>query len=280
MDAQPTELNCFYNPSREKSTTDHGVAKFDSALSSIESSSPAGSMATSNISNNGFVMRELVGKVGVVSNSSEAPPRSHHLFTTMPAKVASQIGGDNSTNSSCYSTPVDSPPKLNVPMMDHMFQENHHLPKLGHAVMPLNSGLAEFSPDPGFAKREARFSCYGSRSFNGRSGQFGMKNDEIVNRSMPPMANGKLARVSSSPSLEALESQMAAQQNKNSPPQDTGELSNSQEKSSLSDQIPSVEIGLRVSNESGSKKRKAAPKGKEKGSAGTLPSSNDAKVMK
>ncbi|XP_030454921.1 transcription factor bHLH62 [Syzygium oleosum] len=278
MDAQPTELNCFYNPGREKSTTDHGVAKFDSALSSIGSSSPAGSMATSNISNNSFVMRELVGKLGVVSNSSEAPPRSHQLFTTMPAKVTSHIGGDNSTNSSCYSTPVDSPPKLNVPMLDHMFQENHHLPKLGHAVMPLNSGLAEFSPDPGLAKRAARFSCYGSWSFNGRSGQFGMKNDEIVNRSMPPMANGKLARVSSSPSLEALESQMAAEQNKNSPPQDTGELSNSQEGSSLSDQIPSVEIGLRVSNESGSKKRKAAPKGKAKGSAGTLPSSNDAKV--
>lgn len=278
MDAQSTELNCFHNPTWEKSTTDHGVAKFDSALSSI-GSSPAGSTSNSNKSSDSLVMRELVGKLGGVSNSSELPPHSHHLFTTMPAKADSHFRGDNSTNNSCYSTPVNSPPKLNVPpVVDHLFQDNHHLPKLGHAVMPLNSGLAEFSPDPGFAERAARFSCFGSMSFNGRSGQFGMKYDEIVNRSMPPMANGKLARVSSSPSLKALESQMAAEQNKDSPPQDREELSNSQGGSSLSEQIPSVEIALGASGDAGSRKRKVAPKGKAKGSAGTLPSSTDAKV--
>lgn len=278
MDAQSTELNCFYNPSWEKSTTDYGVAKFDSALSPI-GSSPAGSTSNSNISSDSLVMKELVGKLGGVSNSSELPPHSHHLFTAMPAKAGSHFGGDNSTNNSCYSTPGNSPPKLNVaPGMDRLFQDNHPLPKLGHAVMPLNSGLAEFSPDPGFAERAARFSCLGSRSFNGRSGQFGMKYDEIVNRSMLPMANGKLARVSSSPSLKALESQMAAEQNKDSPPQDREELLNSRGGSSLSEHIPSVEIGLGASGDARPRKRKVAPKGKARGSAGTLPSSTDAKV--
>ncbi|XP_048132145.1 transcription factor bHLH62-like isoform X2 [Rhodamnia argentea] len=278
LDAQSSELNCLYNPSWEKSTTDRGLAKFDSALTSI-GSSPAGSTSNSNLSSDSLVMRELVGKLGGVGNSSELPPHSHHLFAAMPAKADSHFGGDNRANNSCYSTPVNSPPKLNVPpVMDHLFQDSHHLPKLGHAVMPLNSGLAEFSPDPGFAERAARLSCFGSRSFNGRSGQFGMKYDEIVNRSMPPMANRKLARVSSSPSLKALESQMAAEQNKDSPPQDREELSNSQGGSSLSEQIPSEEIGLRASSDAGSRKRKVAPKGKAKGSAGTLPSSTDAKV--
>ncbi|KAF8014676.1 hypothetical protein BT93_H0474 [Corymbia citriodora subsp. variegata] len=264
-------LNCFYNPSWEKSTSDHGMAKFDSALSSI-GSSPAGSTSNSNVSNDSFVMRDLVGKLGGVSNPSELPPHSPHPFSTVPAKADSHIGGDNSTDNSCYSTPVNSPPKLNVPMMDH-------LSKLGHAVMPVNSGLAEYSPNPGFPERAARFSCFGSRSFNDRSGQFGRIYDEIRNRSMPPVANGKLARVFSSPSLKPLESQMAAEHSKNSPPpQDRGELSISQEGSSLTEQIPSVETGLRASNDAGSRKRKVAPKGKAKGSAGTLPSSNDAKV--
>lgn len=269
---QCAEMNCFYNPSWEKSTVDHGVAKFDSALSAI-GSSPAGSTSNSNLSNGSFVMRDLVGKLVGVGNSSELPPHSHHVFSAMPAKADSHVGGDNSTGNSCYSTPVNSPP-----MTDRLFQDNHHLPKLGHAVMPMNSGLAEFSPDPGFVDRAARYSCFGSRSFNGRSGQFSRKYGEIVNRSMPPMANEKLTRVSSGPSLKALESQMAAEQSKNSPPQDRVELSNSQEGSSLSEQIPSVEIGLRASNDAGLRKRKAVPKGKAKGSAGTLPSSNDAKV--
>ena len=120
--------------------------------------------------------------------------------------------------------------------------------------------------DPGFAERAARFSSFGSRSFNGRATQLGVNNNnaELGNRSNGNFG-GKLQRVSSSPSLKAAGSQ--AENNKNSGNQpnerrpagnsglDQGELSNSRENSLVSGLNPGVENGS-------SRKRKAAPKGK------------------
>lgn len=152
--------------------------------------------------------------------------------------------GNNSTNTSCYSTPLSSPPKLNIP------------PLVG-----LNSSVAEFSADPGFAERAAKFSCFGSRSFNGRTtttattttSQNGMNNNaELAQRSMQ---NGKLSRVSSSPSLKALGSQV---ENKNSPPL------HSHEESTISEQNPNGEPGVKPSPDMNSRKRKASSKAKSK----------------
>ncbi|CAN7045271.1 hypothetical protein IGI04_008244 [Brassica rapa subsp. trilocularis] len=77
--------------------------------------------------------------------------------------------------------------------------------KLGNSSATPNrtTPLTEFSGDPGFAERAARFSCFGSRSFNGRT-----------NSSLPVNNNGKivnsvkLTRVSSTPALNGLVSPM------------------------------------------------------------------------
>lgn len=245
MEIQGTEQSqdCFFNPNWNKST-DHNI-HFDSALSSMVSS-PAASTAN-NVSNDSFVIRELIGKLGNIGNSGEISPHSQTLLGNANAATAM----NNSANTSCYSTPLNSPPKqLNL------VKEN--IPSLGKS-MPLNSSVADFSADPGFAERAARFSRFGSRSFNGRN------NTEVPYKSSVLMGNGNLnfPRVSSSPSLEALGSQMGAQENKNSPLQDRPELANSQDESTVSEQIPNGETGLKGSSELNSRKRKATSKGKK-----------------
>ncbi|KAL5562182.1 hypothetical protein UlMin_031929 [Ulmus minor] len=265
LEMQAMEMNCssekspdcFYNPNWEKST-DQSV-QFESALSSIVSSPVA---SNSNISNESFVIRELIGKLGNIGSSGEISPHSRALM----GGVSSYINGGNSANTSCYSTPLNSPPKINLPVIDHLVKEK--IPSLGKS-MPLNSTLAEFSADPGFAARAARFSCFGSRSFNGRMNQFGSNNSELPNGPYPLPGNSKMPRISSSPSLKALGSQMGIQENKNSK---TG-LANSQEVSTLSEQNPNGETGLKASNEMNSRKRKTASRGKSK-----EPASNSTKV--
>ncbi|PON75074.1 Basic helix-loop-helix transcription factor [Parasponia andersonii] len=265
LETQAMELNCsserspeygFYNPTWEKSTADQS-AQFDSALSSMVSSPVA---SNTNVSNESFVIRELIGKLGSIGNSGEISPHSQPFLTTgssLPAPGVPYIAGNNSANTSCYSTPLNSPPKMNL----------EKIPGFRKSVAAVNSTVAEFSADPGFAERAARFSCFGSRSFNGRTTQLGSINSELNhNRSSPLMAHGKLSRVSSSPSLKALGSQIPIPENRNSPPlQDrTGFTANSQEESTVSEQNPIGETGQRPSNETNSRKRKAASKGKSK----------------
>ncbi|KAJ6389992.1 hypothetical protein OIU77_024257 [Salix suchowensis] len=81
------------------------------------------------------------------------------------------------------------------------------------------------------------------------------------------MGNGKLPRVASSPLLKAAESQ---KRDRSSPLQDRSDLTNSQE-SSVSEQIPSGEAGVKASSELNSRKRKALSRGKTKESASNPP---------
>ncbi|GMI76201.1 CRY2-interacting bHLH 3 [Hibiscus trionum] len=241
MEIQASELN----------SSDYGL-QFESALSSMVSS-PAAS--GSNVSNDIFVFRELIGKLGSIGNSGDISP--HPLM----ASSSSYINGNNSTNTSCYSTPLNSPPKLNLPTT-----VTDKLPSLGK-TMGMNSSLADFSADPGFAERAAKFSSFGSRSFNGRTSQFGLNNNynEISgyrSKTNPSSSNGKLPRVSSSPSLKAMASP---------PLQDRSELANSQEESSITDH------GLKASKVANSRKRKAVPKAKTNENS-TSPSTNAAKT--
>lgn len=236
--------DCFYtNPSWEKST-DQQSMQFDSALSSMVSSPVA---SNSNISNDSFIIRELIGKLGNIGNNASE--------ISIPAAAVAAASAyqhhhhySNSTNTSCYSTPVNSPPKI---------------------PLSLNSSVAEFAADPGFAERAARFSCFGSRSFNGRTSQFALDNGDYNNNntnnnnnipggsnSNPLAGNCKLSRVSSSPSLKAL----GVSQMSNFPLKDR----TSQEESTVSEQNPNGEKALKHSNEMNSRKRKAASKGKAK----------------
>lgn len=280
MDIQATataDRNCsseqspdrFYNPNWDKSA-DQNI-HFESALSSMVSS-PAAS--NSNISNESFVIRELIGKLGNIGSSGEISPHSQSLLGIQANTYMGRNGNGNaSTNTSCYSTPLNSPPKLSLPIMDHHLKKEK-LPNMGKP-MPLNSSVAEFSADPGFAERAAKFSCFGSRSFNGRTTQLGMNNNnnsssnnntELPYRSNAIMGNGKLPRVSSSPALKALGSQTGLQEKMNSLLQDRNELPISREESTLSEKNPNGETGLVASNsmDLNSRKRKSVSKGKAK----------------
>ncbi|RDY04975.1 Transcription factor bHLH62, partial [Mucuna pruriens] len=275
MDVQVTVLNCsteqqtqdcFYTPTWDKST-DHGL-QFDSALSSMVSS-PAAS--NSNMSSDNFVIRELIGKLGNIGGggggggSDEISPHSQPLVG-----ASSYINGNNSTNTSCYSTPLSSPPKVKnmnknkIPttVVSHLVKEVMP-PSLGTS-MSLNSSVAEFSADPGFAERAAKFSCFGSRSFNGRTTQLGLNNAELTQRPSPLVENGKLPRVSSSPSLKVLGSQMGNHESNNSPLQDLMEVANSQEESTISEHTPNGDTGVKPTTYVNSRKRKGPSKGKAK----------------
>ncbi|KAL5172066.1 Transcription factor bHLH78 [Glycine soja] len=152
---------------------------------------------------------------------------------------------NNSTNTSCYTTPFSSSPKVNMnkipTMVKHLVKEGMPL-SLGTSTS-LNSTVAEFSTDPGFAERAAKLSCFGSRSFNGRTTQL----------SSPLVENGKkqLPIVSSSPSLK---------ENNNSPLQDLMEVANSQEESAISEQTPNGDTGEKPSPYVNSRKRKGKSK--------------------
>ncbi|XP_076882924.1 transcription factor bHLH62-like isoform X2 [Bidens hawaiensis] len=65
-----------------------------------------------------IVLRELIGRLGGICNSN-----------------------DTSATNSCYNTPLNSPPKANLPVLG-----NHQFP---------------FRTDPGFAERAARFTSFG-----------------------------------------------------------------------------------------------------------------------
>nr|KYP43518.1 Transcription factor bHLH62 [Cajanus cajan] len=156
----------------------------------------------------------------------------HHFDSSALSSMASSPAAaatsnpNISTNTSCYTTPLSSPPKGNIV---HSLV-NEKLANLGGKSMALNSSVAEFSADPGFAERAAKFSCFGSRSFNDRSAQFGVNNGELAQRSAP----------------------------------DKMEVTNSQEESTISEQTPNGETGGKTSQDMNSRKRKASSKGKAK----------------
>ncbi|OIT28870.1 PREDICTED: transcription factor bHLH78-like [Nicotiana attenuata] len=227
--------------------------ELDSALSSMVSSPVASNSVNSN---DNFALHELAGKLGTICSSP--PPQ----FTDYAVNYdhINNINNSDSTMTSCYSTPLNSPPKLrdNIPIFD--------------ISVPVNPPqFPTFSANPEFSHRAAKFSCFGSSSFNGRTSQFGLNNTELSHRSSTgPMGSEKLSRISSSPSLVL--------QNKNSGQTqvemmcenlDLGKISgpnnaNSNEDCSVSEQIPSGEMASKTSNVLNSRKRKAVSRGKGK----------------
>ncbi|XP_019179883.1 PREDICTED: transcription factor bHLH78-like isoform X2 [Ipomoea nil] len=195
----PYELhNCFFNPNWENPMDQRDL--LGSSLSSMVSS------PTNNGENGNFVLRELIGRLGEISPSY-------------------------ADNTSCYNTPLSSPPKLsNISMVDHQIR----------ATLP----FPQFSTDPGFAERAAKFSCFA----NGAGVMSpGLKDPELQHRMVHNLETGKLSRVPSNQSIKASGSQMA----------EKSELGDSRENSSVSEQIPGGETA-------NSRKRKAAPKEKGK----------------
>ncbi|XP_010525275.1 PREDICTED: transcription factor bHLH62-like [Tarenaya hassleriana] len=251
MDIQQPDRHLGRNPTQDcffwEKSTEQSI--FDSALSSLVSSPTASS---SNFSGGGdsFIIRELIGKLGNIGNSSG------EIYGT-PA----------SNNGSCYATPMSSPPPP---------------PRRSSPIMVANTTpLAEFSGDPGFAERAARFSCFGSRSFNGRTTSEGAGNNNIANGSAAITgANGKLPRVSSSPALKALTSQICNTPggNEDQCPKVTGEFSRKRKsvprgKAKESSASPSANSlkGVEGNEDSGAKRRKNSEENGKKTTNNTKP---------
>ncbi|KAG7018519.1 Transcription factor bHLH62, partial [Cucurbita argyrosperma subsp. argyrosperma] len=260
MEIQPNELNSsgLFTPNWENSMDQSDL--FESTLSSIVSS-PVNSHAGNVIGGGGgggggggdnLMMRELIGRLGSICNSGEISPHSY-------------IGGtnNNSTNTSCYNTPLNSPPKLN-------------LSSIGGNLIPLHQNLAPFSADPGFTERAARFSCFGNRNLAGLNGH--LSSNETLELGAG-MESGKLSRVSSNKSFNigGIGSQMGVQEGEQSPiqkgnsmripnkkvlnrfsksstPENTGD---SPEGSSVSEQITGGELGFKGKPEINTRKRKS-----------------------
>ncbi|XP_059445750.1 transcription factor bHLH77-like isoform X2 [Corylus avellana] len=288
MGIQPNELNCapdnlhnyYFNPNWDNSMDQSDP--FESALSSIVSS-PAASNAAAipgGGGGDGLMIRELIGRLGSICNSGEISPQAYI--------AGNNNNNNNSTNTSCYSTPLNSPPKLNLSMMDSQIRGN--LPFNG-SHLPSHSSLAPFSADPGFAERAAKFSCFGNTSC------IGLNETELRYRLMAGMESGKMSNASSNQSFKAAGSQIPVHENNKSSPQEgnlaadrkfsrlsrpstpeNGELGDSREGSSVSEQIPVGEVSTKVDSEANARKRKSISRGKAKESTPSTPSAKDAKA--
>nr|QIH55245.1 bHLH77 [Rosa rugosa] len=240
---------------------------FESALSSMVSSPAAsnavGATAFPGGEGGGDMIREVIGRLGSICNSGDI----------------SSLSYNNSTNNSCYSTPLNSSPptKLNLSMVDPQMRGN--LPVPAPSSHPT---LAPFAADPGFVERAARFSSFGNFG-GGLNGQFNLNEAELAYRSMLKLDSGKLSRASSNQSLRSQMGGVQESSIKSSSPQDgnaipdkkfsrfsrsstpeNGELGDSREGSSVSEQIPAGDLSVKAENASNSRKRKTVPRGKAK----------------
>ncbi|KAI7741633.1 hypothetical protein M8C21_017642 [Ambrosia artemisiifolia] len=219
--------NCFLNRNWDNSM-DHSDP-FESALSSIVSSPVNSHPGIAIPSGENVVLKELIGRLGSICNSGEYSPQS--------------CIGNTSTNTSCYNTPLNSPPKLNLSMMDHHGNQipgnlNLPIPRNHHQLPP-----APFPADPGFVERAARLSC------------FGMNESEFPHM----VESGKLSRVSSKQSFKTVEFPIPVS------------ALDKKEESSLSEQ--------NTNTNSNGRKRKAISKGKGKESQfSTLPATDNKAV--
>ncbi|KAL4587921.1 hypothetical protein LXL04_000798 [Taraxacum kok-saghyz] len=234
----PAEQASAHGVSRPNWEKSDQYSHFESSLSSMVSSP----VSNSTVSNDIVAIRELIGKFRDSSPAAMTAPPPY----------------------SSINTPLNpSPPKLNLPIMDHFIQEN--LPRIQNS-MPLNPNLPLLTTDPGFAERAAKFSCFGSHSFNGRSNQLGMNSNppeiQVGSSGSPVSKTAKFPRVSSSPALKIDRSPVSFEGNRNSEDINMklsrlpGSAANSNEESSVSEQLPSGELGFKNQKDSITRKRK------------------------
>ncbi|CAH9138721.1 unnamed protein product [Cuscuta epithymum] len=168
-----------------------------------------------------FAIRQLIGKLGNICDSSPS------LVAPTPGSYSGN--SEVTINASCYSTPLDSIPLDSV-----------HLPAL--------------SAEPGFAERAAEFSRFGSRSFNGRKSQLGLSSNCKM-----PYRSATMCRVSSTNALKQARSPLQNQKYGAPASQLHTVPANSNEASSVSEQLPSGSISPGDLNP---RKRKTASRGK------------------
>lgn len=234
----PGFLSMGWDHQQQHSIEQQG-SQFESAYSSIVSS-PSNPTPTQLAES--AVIHELIGRLGSICNSGEISPQSHHW-------------GNGSTNTSCYSTPLNSPPKLNLSLMEQFHQARAAGLSVQGSLLPLQppTHMTPLPTDPGFAERAARFTSLGGRSYAaGIQPQF------------PVAEPGKLSRASSSKSLRS-GSQMTVQENSILSRSSTPTPDEGREESSISGQV--VAGGEAITPNA--RKRKSAHRGKGKEGAVT-----------
>ncbi|XP_021745583.1 transcription factor bHLH62-like [Chenopodium quinoa] len=219
--------NCYFHPNWENSIDQNDP--FESALSSIVSSPTTAGVASKNGPGEGTMIRELIGRLGSICDSAgEVSPQQSCI-------AATGNYNNNSNNNSCYSTPLNSPPsKFNLSSLMMIMGNNNNY--------PIQSNLGSFNADPGFVERAAKLSCFG----NGFDDFVGV-NSNTNHRLVAKLESGKLSRVNSDKKLG-----------------ENGELGDSREGSSVSEQNPGVEIAVKPQIDPISRKRKSASKAKVK----------------
>lgn len=246
--------SCFLVPSWDD-TLDQGDP-FESALSSMVSS-PVAPHAAAGDGEDVIMIRELIGRLGSICDSGRASPGSYN---------------NSAANTSCYNTPLNSPPKLSLSMADQHVRDGGGFPAPG-CHFPVHPSFVPVMADPGFAHRAARFSCFSAGNVNAPNvnGGLGWNASEFPGKQGNMLDSGRLCRVPSNQSLKAnVGSQIRAQGNERSFLQsgitastpENGEMGDSREGSSISEQVAPGEMCAKGQIDSNSRKRKSIPKGK------------------
>ncbi|KAK8608994.1 hypothetical protein V6N13_025301 [Hibiscus sabdariffa] len=228
---------------------------FESALSSMACSPAASNAGSSNFPGSGdnVMMRELIGKLGNICNTIS--PQS--FINPIPIN-----------NISYYTSPLNSPPELNLSMVDSQIRGNLKFPGVGNQLLN-HPSFAPDSADSEFAERAARIPCFGLteaefpqrlvRTMDCFKITGSQPNVTDNNKSLPHdgnpcfhKVNGRLSRCSST------------------------ENGDSKEESSISEQIPGVDSSIKGQIDANARKRKSIPRGKAKETLSPAPA--DAKI--
>lgn len=257
--------NCFLATGWDDSL-DQGDP-FESALSSMVSSPVAPHAGEGEAG----MIRELIGRLGSICDSGQASPGSYNHSTT---------------NTPCYNTPLNSPPKLSLSMADQLAHGGFPPPG---SHFPGHPSFVPVMADPGFAERAARLSCFGPRNVNAANlnGGLGLNASEFLGKQANKLDSGRFCRVPSSQSLRAnVGSQICAQGNERSFLQpgvststpENGEMGESREGSSISEQVTHGEMRANGQIDVNSRKRKAILKAKARNPAVSPQSAKDSEV--
>lgn len=192
----------------------------ESALSSLVSS-PSSHLASAA---NGAVIGELIGRLGTICNSGEILPPAHH----------------RNANTSCYSTPLNSPPNLNLSVMDYRQHGRRGFPM---PVSPMPGAYSvPFSAGQWFAEAASRDPRIG-----------GMLSGVSINESTKACSGSRIV----APEIGGEVGTLTAAQLEM-------EIGDGQEESSVSDRITVTASSVRGITDGNGRKRKAAAKGKAK----------------
>ncbi|GAB2282433.1 hypothetical protein Dimus_016976 [Dionaea muscipula] len=156
-----------------------------------------------------FLIRELLGKLGNICNSAgDISPVMGSCYDAIASATSNSCYANANANANA-TPPLSSPHThrissvpIPIPIPIMMVKDQYPITSLGMgnsiSIPPLASNLPAMPGDPGFADRAARFSSFGSGSFNGLTSQFKLNNTTAAAAELP-CSSGTLPRVSSSP---------------------------------------------------------------------------------